>query len=196
VWQRILMIVTGLLVIGAVGVGVAAAQSGYGDGGGGGSTGKPSQPSEPPGDMTASRQSWTAYLNGQAEVDGDGDDAGDPDAKGSAMFLQIDERTVCYGFALRGADTPTVVHIHKGKVGENGPPVVMFANAPKDASGAPSGDPGASSGCKTTEDPAEIAALRRIRRNPSNYYVNFHTQSFPDGAVRGQLSRMWYDNGQ
>jgi CHRD domain len=38
------------------------------------------------------------------------------------------------------------------------------------------------------------AALRRILRNPKGYYVNIHTASFPDGAVRGQLSRMLYDN--
>jgi hypothetical protein len=190
--HRLLAIAASVLVTAAVGAGVSLAQS---------SPGYPSPPKHhhggggsPGDDMTASRLSWSAYLTGQAEVDADGDDAGDPAAKGTAMFLQVDSRTVCYGFALRGAGEPTIVHIHKGKAGHNGPPVVMFANVPKDATGTPSGDPGASSGCKTTTDPNEIKALRRIRRHPSNYYVNFHTKEFPDGAVRGQLSRVWYDN--
>jgi hypothetical protein len=191
--HRILMSILGVLAIGAVGAAVSAAQGGYGNDGSQPTRGD-SKPSGPPRDMEASRLSWSAYLTGQAEVDDEGDDAGDPDAKGSAMFLQVDQQTVCYGFALRGADVPTAVHIHKGKAGVNGPPVVEFTNPPKDAEGAPAGDPGASSGCKTAEDPEEIAALRRIRRNPANYYVNFHTQEFPDGAVRGQLSRIWYDN--
>ena len=44
------------------------------------------------------------------------------------------------------------------------------------------------------EDQGELAALRRILSNPKGYYVNFHTPSFPDGVVRGQLGRMPYDN--
>ncbi len=142
-----------------------------------------------------SRLSQSAYLTGVAEVDAQGDDdAGDPDGKGSATFLQVDERTICYGFTARGLDSPMVVHIHKGVVGQNGPPVIGFNNVPKDATGVPSGDPGASAGCKTVTDPSELDALRRIRKNPHNYYVNIHTASFPNGAIRGQLSPVWYDN--
>jgi hypothetical protein len=146
--------------------------------------------------MDSSRFSQVAYLTGLAEIDDQGEnDAGDPDAKGSANFLQIDERTVCYGFMIRGAETPTEVHIHKGAAGENGPVVLPFDNVPKDKAGAPAGDPGASSGCKEVETPEEAAALRRIRKNPGNYYVNIHTTSFPDGAVRGQLGPVFYNNG-
>ena len=68
--------------------------------------------------MDSSRLSQVAYLTGLAEIDDHGDDdAGDPDAKGSANLLQVDERTVCYGFMIRGAETPTEVHIHKGLPG-------------------------------------------------------------------------------
>lgn len=189
--HRLPAVVASVLVTGAIGAGVSLAGDSHGGYDKPQKAKKQQSRSE---DMIASRLSWSAYLNGKAEVDDEGDDAGDPDAKGSAMFLQVDRRTVCYGFALRGADTPTAVHIHKGVAGKNGAPVVTFDNVPKNAEGAPSGDPGASSGCKTTEDADEIAALRRIRRNPAGYYVNFHTQEFPDGAVRGQLSRVWYDN--
>jgi hypothetical protein len=108
-------------------------------------------------------------------------------------LLQVDDHTVCYGFALKGADTPTMVHIHKGALGTNGPPVIAFANVPKDAAGVPAGNPGASSGCKVLTDPNEIQALARVRRNPAGYYLNIHTQSFPNGAVRGQLTPTLYD---
>jgi hypothetical protein len=165
---------------------------------GGGS--QPSSPQPPQASssahtMTASRGSQSAYLTGAAEVSEQGNAAGDPNAKGAAVLLTVDERTLCYGFTLKGADTPTVVHIHKGKRGENGPPVITFANPPKNAAGAPAGSPGASSGCKALTDPAEIQALARVRRNPGGYYINIHTQSFPNGAVRGQLTRMLYNNG-
>jgi hypothetical protein len=145
--------------------------------------------------LDESRLSQVAYLTGLAEVDEQGeDDNGDPDAKGSANLLQIDERTVCYGFMVRGTDTPTDVHVHRGVAGENGPPVLGFANVPKDVNGAPSGDPGASSGCKVVETAEEMDTLRRIRKNPAGFYVNIHTATFPDGAVRGQLGSVWYAN--
>jgi hypothetical protein len=148
--------------------------------------------------LRPSRLSEVAYLTGQAEIDmADGQpDAGDPDAKASANFLFVDESTLCYGFMLKGADAPTKVHIHKGVVGQNGPIVLEFANVPKDESGAPSGDPGTSSGCKTAATPEEQAAITRIRRNPAGYYVNMHTGPFPDGAVRGQLAPVFYNNGR
>lgn len=136
----------------------------------------------------------SAYLTGLAEIDELGNDGvGDPDAKGAAMLMIADERTICYGFSLRGADTPKAVHIHRAPAGRNGDPVITFANVPSNAAG-PAGDPGASSGCKTLTAAGELAALRRLLAKPRGYYVNFHTASFPTGAVRGQLSRLRFDN--
>lgn len=145
--------------------------------------------------LESSRLTQVAYLTGLAEIDDQGeDDNGDPNAKGSANLLQVDERTVCYGFMVTGAEAPTAVHIHRGVAGTNGPVVLEFSNVPKDDAGAAAGDPGASSGCKTVETPEEMSTLRRIRKNPANYYLNIHTPTFPDGAVRGQLGSVWYDN--
>ena len=31
--------------------------------------------------------------------------------------------------------------------------------------------------------------IKEIRQNPANYYVNVHNADFPDGAIRGQLSK-------
>jgi CHRD domain-containing protein len=137
----------------------------------------------------------SAYLTGRAEIGKDGRrGAGDPDAKGTAVFQLVDEQTICYGFTLDNADTPGIVHIHRGAPGRNGPPVIVFANVPKNAQGQPSGDPGTSSGCKALTTPEELAALKELRKHPRNFYVNMHTTAFPDGAVRGQLSHLLFSN--
>jgi hypothetical protein len=120
--------------------------------------------------------------------------AGDPDAAGTAVFQIVDDNTICYGFTLDNADTPTIVHIHRGAAGTNGPPVIAFANVPKNATGQPSGDPGTSSGCKTLTTPDELAALQDLRKHPRDYYVNVHTTTFANGAVRGQLSNLLFSN--
>ena len=58
-------------------------------------------------DLEASQSALSAYLTGKAEVNDDGEDgAGDPNAKGTASFLLADERTICYGFGLTGAEAP------------------------------------------------------------------------------------------
>jgi hypothetical protein len=179
--KRLLTIIAGLALVAAVGAGYAGAQD-YGK-------------RKSKNDLKASQAALSAYLTGDAEVNDDGEDgAGDPNAKGTASFLVADEQTLCYGFAIRGADAASAVHIHKGRAGENGDIVIPFDNPPKDADGQPAGDPGASSGCKTLEQQSELDGLRRILSNPKGYYVNIHTESFPDGAVRGQISRMFYDN--
>jgi hypothetical protein len=200
---RLLTIVSSLAVVAAVGVGGALA-AGY-DYPSDNPTAKVTTPQHNGSkwrkklrqfkDYEQSQVALSAYMTGKAEIDQEGNDGvGDPDAKGTAMLLIVDERTICYGFSLRGAETPMAAHIHRAPAGTNGDVVIPFANVPKDANGNPAGDPGASSGCKTLTEPGELAALRRLLAKPKNYYVNFHTTSFPDGAVRGQLSRVLYDN--
>jgi len=44
---------------------------------------------------------------------------------------------------------------------------------------------GSSKGCVS----AGADQIKDIRQNPQNFYVNFHNADFPDGAVRGQLSK-------
>jgi len=194
-FRHIRITVMAALALLVVGVGIAGA-----DGYGGGQSAKPKQGKDSKRwkafkSLDTSRLSQVAYMTGGDVVNAAGeDDVGDPDGKGSANFLQVDERTICYGFMVRGVGTPTAAAIYKGEAGKVGPAVVKFANVPKNAAGQPFGNPGASSGCKTTTDPAETAALQRIRKNPKNYYVMFKTDGFAEGAVRGQLGPVWYDN--
>lgn len=186
--------VVAALAVVAIGVGVAAADKDYGIGQGVKEVDR-AQELRKYKDLEQSEIALTAYLSGKAEVNAEGDDgAGDPGAKGAAMLFVKDRQTVCYGFAIRGAEAPVAAHVHRAPAGQNGDVVIDFSKGvPKDANGQPAGDPGTSSGCKTVAG-AERTALGRILSKPKGYYLNIHTPSFPAGAVRGQLGRMYYDN--
>lgn len=112
-----------------------------------------------------------ATLTGAAEVGG-----GDPDGSGSALIgLSPGGNEICFSINVSGIAPATAAHIHKGAVGVNGP-VVVGLTPPTD---------GSSIGCVAV-DPE---LLKDILKNPQDYYVNVHNDDFPDGAIRGQLSR-------
>jgi MYXO-CTERM domain-containing protein len=106
-------------------------------------------------------------MSGLQEVPG----PGDPDGTGTAsLVIDPDALSIEWTITVDNIDLPTTAaHIHIGPAGVAGPPVVNFNNQ---LSGIDLTDP----------DLAAIVA------NPSNYYVNVHNASYPDGAVRGQLS--------
>ena len=110
-----------------------------------------------------------ASLFGDNEVghEGAGEGAGG-DFEG---MVDLEAGTLCYYLEVRGLDTVTAAHLHKGGEATNGPPVVTLELASDDEV------------CSEVE--AEL--LRDIARNSRNYYVNVHTEAFPAGAVRGQL---------
>jgi hypothetical protein len=117
-----------------------------------------------------------AALNGRNEVAQDGTKgAGDRNGAGSFSAV-IKGNTLCYGLAVRDINDPIAAHIHRGGPNKNGP-IVVPLTAPQ------AGDPGNSSNC-TTVDSQLIA---QIRKKPGRFYVNVHTDDFPDGAIRGQL---------
>ncbi|HZD19001.1 MAG TPA: CHRD domain-containing protein [Actinomycetota bacterium] len=119
-----------------------------------------------------------AALTGAAEVPG----PGDPDASGSASIaLNQGQGTVCFDLSWADVDgTVLAAHIHTGTSDVVGPPVVpLFVGA------AFEGTDG-TSGC--TQD-VDRDLIKAIRQDPSAYYVNVHSTTFPAGAVRGQLSK-------
>ena len=110
-----------------------------------------------------------ASLFGENEV---GHEGADEDAGGDfSGYVDTAAGTLCYYLETYGLDDVTAAHLHKGKDGDNGPPVVVLeANADDEV-------------CVEVE--AEL--LTDIVRRKKDYYVNVHSTAFPEGAIRGQL---------
>lgn len=120
--------------------------------------------------VDATSDTYRAVLTGANEVGG-----GDPDGYGLAEISISDAfDQVCYEIKdVRGIGTPTAAHIHFGRAGTNGPPVLALTRS----------NEGRWQGCK---DGAEWTE-NRLQGNPGDFYVNVHTAEFPAGAIRGQL---------
>jgi len=83
----------------------------------------------------------------------------------------------------------TAVHIHQGKHGKEGPPVVSIFSQPKEAAGF-----GGilSEGAITTKDlfgPLKGKPLSSLMQmiEDKDAYVNVHTDKYPGGEIRGQI---------
>ena len=114
----------------------------------------------------------TAKLTGAAEVPGPGDTKGSGTVQ---VTLNPDKGEVCYDLTVADIQEATMAHIHEGAAGKAGPPKVTL-DTPKT---------GSSKGCKS----ADAAVIKAIMEKPADYYVNVHNAAFPNGAVRGQLSK-------
>jgi hypothetical protein len=113
-------------------------------------------------------QSYSAQLTGAAEVPG----PGDADGVGFAV-VTLTGTTLKYTVFAQNIGAPTLAHVHVGAAGVSGGPVVTLnVNT-------------LTNGTETITQ--ELAS--QINANPAGYYVNVHTAEFPNGAVRGQLTR-------
>jgi hypothetical protein len=119
--------------------------------------------------VAAEPQPLVASATGAEEVPG----PGDPDGAGEGSFT-VDAATgeLCYLVAAGGIEPAAAMHIHEaprggGRAG-GGRPRPARVNADTET-------------CLTVE--AGLAA--DILDDPAGYYLNIHTPSFPDGAVRG-----------
>jgi hypothetical protein len=92
-------------------------------------------------------------------------------------MVKVYKAKVCYKLSVRSIKPATAAHIHKGGAGVSGPIVV-----PTDQSSFNLPRP-TSSGCEAVPS----ALSKKLRQNPSQYYVNVHNKPYPDGAIRGQL---------
>jgi hypothetical protein len=114
----------------------------------------------------------TTTLTGEQEVPG----PGDPDGTGSAtVTVNPGQGVLCYELSVFGIAPAEAAHIHEAPFGMAGGVVVTLA-PPTD---------GSSSGCIAV---GRVLA-KDILKKPADYYVNVHNADFPDGALRGQLSK-------
>jgi hypothetical protein len=123
-------------------------------------------------DKTQGGRPLTSTLTGAAEVPG----PGDPDGAGTFKAeLNPGQNQICYELAVSNIATPTAAHIHVGASDKAGPPVVNL-KSPTEG---------------TVKDCLEVdrETVKLMIQKPADYYVNVHNAEFPDGAVRGQLSK-------
>ncbi len=125
-----------------------------------------------------------ADLNGFAEVTepeqfGAGDLNGDGLAK---IRMRPAQGQVCFTLRWSDIEEPVAAHIHRAPVGVAGPIVVdLLTNA---ATFRHQGETGRATGCASG---VSTTLINEIKGTPGAFYVNIHTATFPNGAIRGQL---------
>lgn len=100
---------------------------------------------------------------------------GDTDGFAEAELSVSDETDqVCYDVNnIRGVGAVTMVMIHRGARGTNGPAVFNLTRA----------NEGGYKGCTKKSEALES----NFEYAPGRYYVQIHTSDFPQGAIRGQF---------
>ena len=112
-----------------------------------------------------------ARMNGEKSQPGDGDPQGTGVAK---ISISEEEEQACFTVRFSGIGKPFAAHIHKGLPGEAGDAVVTLWEKKKSSP---------AKGCVAVRS----GLAEKIQNNPKRYYVNLHTEGYPDGAIRGQL---------
>lgn len=116
-----------------------------------------------------------AFMEGSQEVPAG---SGDPNGVGEATItLRRQQRMVCHNASWSNIRPAHAGHIHRGRVGVDGPIVVELFNGRREDG---------SSGCTGG---VSRALITELREHPRRFYVNIHNNPFPDGAIRGQLSQ-------
>ena len=115
----------------------------------------------------------TAELTGAVEVPGPGDPAGSGSFTATVVMNEA-AGELCYQLEVADLSSEvTAAHIHRAPEGESGAVVIGLT--------PPIGGP--VDECETLN----ASDLLPLLDDPSEFYVNVHTQGHPDGAVRGQL---------
>jgi hypothetical protein len=111
-------------------------------------------------------------------------------ASGEAIFREFKgEKRIFCRLNVSDIENVTAAHIHKGKKGENGPPVLILYSGSKKA-GKFSGL--LTDGIVTDYDligPLKGKTLRALVQMiyAGEAYVNVHTERYPAGEIRGQV---------
>ena len=133
-------------------------------------------------------QTFSASLSGKDEVP-----PTESNSTGTAKF-QVDENSsqISYWVNVTGIKKINQAHIHNGTEGQNGDIVVTLSKS-KSAKGNESPPNSGFSGNITKDDlqgplkDKELTDLVSLMSD-GNAYVNVHTDKYPDGAIRGQIS--------
>jgi CHRD domain len=114
----------------------------------------------------------SSILSGSAAVPG----PGDPDGTGTfKITFKPAEGQVCYELTVANIGTATAAYLNSGARGLTGPVVVVLQTPAQ----------GVSENCAALDE----EKIADIMKNPANYYVNVRNTEFPDGAIRGQLTK-------
>lgn len=123
---------------------------------------------------------YSSSADGAQEVQGnDGMKRGDADGR-AVWYMSPQGSKMGFTAVWEGLGKVVGGHIHRAPRNQNGPVVIDFIGAPQ---GLPENIFGLSG-----EAAASTDVIKRIKRNPSNWYTNLHTTEFNGGAVRGVLS--------
>lgn len=114
-----------------------------------------------------------AELVGDKEVPGPGDIDGTGEAK---VRIHEDKNELCVDLETEYIDRASAAHIHHAPAGSSGAVVVPLSVPDED---------GEIDECVQVDK----ELLKAIKENPQDYYVNVHTNPYPNGAIRGQLSK-------
>jgi len=107
----------------------------------------------------------------------------------SGLIVNSGNSKVWYQIEAEGLKGVTQAHIHSGKASENGPVVATLFKGNKDTvNGALVQD---SITADKLEGPLKGKSISDLIDlfDKASAYVNVHTQTFPDGEIRGQISK-------
>jgi CHRD domain len=129
---------------------------------------------------------YIAILNGKNEVPSHPDVS----ATGIGGFIVNSAKSkVWYQIEAEGLEGVTQAHIHSGEAGENGPIVATLFKGNKDTvNGALVQGSITSDKLQGPLNGKSISDLVSLF-DKSSAYVNIHTETFPDGEIRGQISK-------
>lgn len=135
--------------------------------------------------FSVTQESNPTVFNVQLRAENEPNGASTSESKGHAQVKVYEDGTIEFFFSVnnKSGETYTRAHIHKAPAGVNGPihwdfleagnPVASISDQPSDLRGV--------------ARPRAAAVLADLLANPSGYYVNVHSTTFPGGAMRGQL---------
>ena len=138
-------------------------------------------------DKSANAQVYKAELKGSEEVP-----PVKTAAKGEATFRVFKGKMrMTYLLTVSDIENVTAAHIHRGKKGKSGPPVVVFFNGHWKAGKFSST---LSEGIITGDDLRGSLSGKPLRAliqmiYAGEAYVNVHTEKYPEGEIRGQIGR-------